>query len=164
MELKSLGRGVGRIVKRVWKRVKKRGGGTTRRYVGIDSRGRWKFLKTPTRGTSTRRSGGGSSSRSVRKTGRRRKITIPLAPLIGLAVGLEEPFWKFVERDYRGAIDDLSYRYTGWNRNAKIWQPEGLAEGLLPLIIGAAVHKFVGGDPLNVNRILARAGLPLIRI
>ncbi len=59
-----MGRGVGRIVKRVWKMV-----GGHRRYVGLDAKGRWKFLKHPSKSKSK------SKSSSKTKTTKRRKKT-----------------------------------------------------------------------------------------
>ena len=66
-----MSRGVGRIVKRVWKTV-----GGHRRYVGMDAKGRWKFLKHPskskTRRSKTKRTKRRKVTRTAKKKGRRR--------------------------------------------------------------------------------------------
>ena len=62
-----MSRGVGRIVKKVWKIV-----GGHRRYVGLDAKGRWKFLKHPSKSKSTS-SKTKTTKRSVRKTTKPKK-------------------------------------------------------------------------------------------
>ena len=64
-----MSRGVGRIVKRVWKTV-----GGHRRYVGMDAKGRWKFLKHPSKSKSKSKSSSKTTTkRRKRTTARRRK-------------------------------------------------------------------------------------------
>jgi len=112
-----------------------------------------------------------STKRSVfslaRKKKRRysRSLTIPLAPIAGLAAGMST---AIVDGALKGQWDlffnELSRNYTGWNPYTKKWEPGYLKKGLLPLVIGLLVHKFVGGPPLNFNRTLARHKIPFIRI
>ena len=114
------------------------------------------------------------TSRKVKKVARRRYsrkrsrrsggMTIPLAPIAGLAAGLAVPIDYALSGDYKGAMNILSENYTGYNFYQGMWEPEKLKRGLLPLIIGALVHKFVGGSPLNVNKMLAAAKVPFVRI
>ena len=47
-----------------------------------------------------------------------------------------------------------------WEAN---WDWTRMKWGLLPVIGGVLIHKFVGGK-LGVNRMLAQAGVPFIRI
>jgi len=100
----------------------------------------------------------------VGKKRRFRGLTIPLAPIAGLAAGLATPLDYAMKGDWDSALAAISMRYTGYNPATKVWNPEDLKMGLVPLIIGVLVHKFVGGPPLNLNRTLARAGVPFIRI
>ena len=100
-----------------------------------------------------------------RKRGRRRyTMTIPLAPIAGLIAGMHEPIQRIMQGKPDLAIIAVSRNYTGYCPKDNNWLPERMARGLLPLIIGCLVHKFVGGAPLNVNRMLARAKVPFIRI
>ena len=96
-----------------------------------------------------------------------RKFTLPIAPIAGLAAGLIGPAQYAMAGNYTFAVDQLAYNYTGIAGIAEgtpHFNPEGLTRGLLPLVIGGLVHKFVGGAPLNLNRMLASAGVPVIRI
>ena len=104
--------------------------------------------------------------RRMTKRKRRRSsgISIPLAPIAGLAAGLGEPIARVISGDYDGAIVLLGRHYTGFDSKSGTFQPNYLKKGLLPLIAGLLVHKFVGGTPLNLNRVLARAKVPFIRI
>ncbi|MFH1327927.1 MAG: hypothetical protein ABIH76_03640 [Candidatus Bathyarchaeota archaeon] len=114
------------------------------------------------------------TSRKVKKVARRRYsrkrsrrrggMTIPLAPIAGLAAGLAIPIQRIIDGDVPLAMRDICRNYTGWDTMNNRWDYEALKNGLLPLIAGAMVHKFVGGAPLNVNKMLAAAKIPFIRI
>jgi len=110
-----------------------------------------------------RRRGGLKMTR--RKRRRSRSLTIPLAPIAGLIAGIAEPINYAIQGDYNSAMEVVVRNYTGYSMQHKSFNPvEYLPRGLLPLIGGLLVHKFVGGSPLNLNRILARNKVPLIRI
>lgn len=161
-------------------RIKKKGGGFRTQRVRVLASGKYRFVKNPARArtksrsrTVTRRKKS-NPKRSVRRTARRRKkrrsrggFTIPLAPIAGLAAGMATPIQKALDGDWVGALDKLAYNYAGVEGveggNPR-FNPNGLQNGLVPLIIGAMVHKFVGGRPLNLNAMLARAKVPFIRI
>ena len=91
-------------------------------------------------------------------------MTIPIAPIAGLAVGLMPSVQSLINGDMMGAADGLAWRYAGYNLSNRTFDVNGLKEGLLPLVVGGLVHKFVGGAPLNLNRQLANAGVPYLRI
>ena len=139
---------------------------------GISKKAWREYRKSRKKGTrrtrSTRRK---SNPKKVRrKLGRRKKsrrrygMTIPLAPVLGLAAGMAAPIGKLVNGEVQAAIEIATENYTGYNIPSQTWIPTSLARGLLPLAIGLLVHKFVGGPPLNANRMLARAKVPFIRI
>jgi len=99
-----------------------------------------------------------------RKRGRRNySMTIPLAPVIGLVAGLAKPAALAYHGDLEGAAYIALENYTGFDI-AGGFDIERLKRGLLPLVMGLLVHKFVGGPPLNLNRVLGRAKVPFIRI
>ena len=100
----------------------------------------------------------------AKKKRRSRSMTIPLAPIVGLVSGLAKPIDSALKGDYQGALIWATRYYTGFDPEGRGFNFEWLKQGLLPLIGGLLVHKFVGGKPLNLNRMLARAGVPLIRI
>jgi len=105
-----------------------------------------------------------------KKKSRSRSFTIPLAPTLGLIAGMAEPIQWGIGEGFaldRGWLNDrrgLIARYTGYSPWGKDFDINRLKEGLLPLIAGMLVHKFVGGRPLNLNATLARAGVPLVRL
>lgn len=103
-------------------------------------------------------------TRTVRAQSRRKAgFTIPLAPLAGLAVGVMPSIKYLLNGDYENAGTALVWRYTPYNPWQKKLDIGGLKHGLVPLIAGAMVHKFVGGS-LGINKALARSGIPFIRI
>ena len=93
-----------------------------------------------------------------------RKFTLPMAPILGLLAGSKDAIQMVVDGDYDGAVTNLIGNYTGYDTRTKKWWAPNMAKGLLPLIIGILVHKYVGGTPLNVNRMLASANVPIVRI
>ena len=125
-------------------------------FRGGKSKSRPSKVKTKTR----------RETRMTRRKRRRGKrgFTIPLAPIAGLAAGLWGPAEAVMKGDLDTAVHHLLLTYTGYDNKASVWRPEHLQRGLTPLIIGCLVHKFVGGSPLNLNRTLAAAGVPFIRI
>jgi len=110
---------------------------------------------------------------SRKKSRRSRKFTVPLAPVLGIMGGLVSPStWSggnsVLGQLMKGEIEDAGkialYHYLGVNSYTGGFEIDGLKTGLVPLIMGALVHKFVGGSPLNVNRMLAAANVPLLRV
>jgi len=93
-----------------------------------------------------------------------RKFTLPIAVIAGLGAGLALPINWALAGNYNEAFYTLSRSYTGYDPVGGTWNPESLKHGLLPLVIGGLVHKFVGGPPLNLNKMLAAANVPVLRI
>lgn len=93
-----------------------------------------------------------------------RKFTIPLAPILGLAAGLAKPLQFLLAGQVEYAVIEATRNYTGYDMQAQSFWAPNLMKGLVPLLIGLGVHKFVGGAPLNANRMLAAANVPIIRI
>lgn len=93
-----------------------------------------------------------------------RKLNIPIAIIGGLAAGLADPVGRILDGNLSGAMKLVSMRYTGFNPEDGKFYIEALKKGVVPLIAGILIHKFVGGAPLNVNKALANAGVPIIRI
>ena len=99
-----------------------------------------------------------------KKRRRSRSMTIPIAPLVGLGAGLSVAVPAAIRGDWELAINEVTRNYTGYNPLTRKFETDKLWRGLAPLIGGLLVHKFVGGSPLNLNRTLARAKIPFIRI
>lgn len=94
----------------------------------------------------------------------KRKLNLPIAIIAGLGAGMADPIKDVINGNIPGALKTMSARYTGYSPRSGTWSPEFLKKGLLPLVAGILIHKFVGGAPLNVNKALASAGVPIIRI
>ena len=107
--------------------------------------------------------------RRRRKTRAKRKFTLPVAIVapVGLTVGnallATVPHKDPATKAY-AFFERLTWLFTGWSNNLKKWEGKGIASGLLPILIGGMIHKFVGGKPLNVNRMLGRAQVPIVRV
>lgn len=93
----------------------------------------------------------------------KRKFTIPIAPIAGIlaAPAIQAGIKAAVAGDVDGVIYEAG-KFVGF-ANGK-FDAFALGSNILPIIIGILVHKFVGGPPLNVNRMLASANVPVIRI
>lgn len=101
-----------------------------------------------------------------KKTRRSRQMTIPLTiaiPAVGGTVAAAKYGWDH-GWGIEGAIDQVSQAWTGFSFINKTFDMNQMWRALFPTIFGAVIHKFVGGPPLNVNRLLAAAKIPLIRI
>lgn len=152
-------------------RIKKKGGGTRLQRVQVLASGKYKFVKNignkktkTTKRKTTRKTNKRKTTRrsSKKKKGRKsRKMTIPLGVIAPLVNTL---FWANGHATMEGKVNLLMSAYTGFDPGYGKFMPERLNNGLVPLLIGALVHKFVGGAPLNVNRALGRLGVPIIRI
>ena len=91
---------------------------------------------------------------------------IPLATVIGFVAGWVGPMGdspiEYIQKgDYRSAIVRLGKSYTGYDANTGKWHPELMASGLVPLVVGCLVSKFVGGSPINLNK---RLKIPFIKL
>lgn len=151
---KELGKGASfsRIFKRAWELYK--GSKVYKALKGNPGNPRKK---------SKSRKGGRKMAKKRRR--RRTSMTIPLAPIAGF---IAAPATRRIIDDItKGAWDDIPNalgNYVGYAPSAKKWTWQLLMENLGPIITGLLVHKFVGGPPLNLNRVLARHKIPLIRI
>lgn len=95
----------------------------------------------------------------------KKKFTIPLAIVAGF-IPLGSDIWTAAHsgtpRDIPNTIvNDI----TGINMvdpQHMRWQWDGLKRGTLPILGGFLIHKLAGS--VGLNRTLARAGVPFIRI
>jgi hypothetical protein len=91
------------------------------------------------------------------------KFTLPLAVVLGFAPLAYHTWWHYkaggMNEAVRYGVNDM----TGYDMVTSTWQPASMARGLLPILLGFGLHKFVGGS-LGLNRAIARAGIPVLRI
>ncbi|MBA7531859.1 hypothetical protein ES705_24083 [subsurface metagenome] len=153
-------------------RIKMKGGKTRLQRVKVFKSGKYRFVKnlgskakksTPksVKSTVTKR----RKNKMAKSKRRSRKFTIPLAPVAAILAVVAKPAQKAVDGDLEGAAAELSARLIGYNPQSGQTDLMYAAEnGWAPLLLGALVHKFIGGAPLNLNRMLAAANVPVIRI
>ena len=100
-----------------------------------------------------------------KKKRRSRKFTIPLAPIGGLVAtpALRYMVSELMAGNLETAIAQPA-RFAGIDPNTGQFSVDELKNNLLPVVLGILVHKFIGGSPLNLNRTLANANVPFIRI
>jgi len=112
-----------------------------------------------------KKSGAKRSVRMARRTMHRKKagMTIPIA-VIGGMVPLGAGMYGQI-RDGNG-IDGVGKLITkdllGYNQWNGRFEMAGLRRGLFPILAGIAVHKIASAT--GINRTLAAAGVPFIRI
>lgn len=94
---------------------------------------------------------------------RSRKTTIPIGLLAGVFPGVWDGVRAIQTGDAGLAGTVILRDYTGIDLQTQRFDGFFLWRGLYPLIAGMMVHRFVGGS-LGVNRSLAAAGVPFIRI
>lgn len=101
----------------------------------------------------------------AKKKTRRKKngFTIPL--LVATPLAMEGV--KIVGEINRGVpsyeiLDRFMYAYTGFSPRLMSWKFDRLMIGLFPLLGGLFAHKVA--SKLGINRALANAGVPLIRM
>jgi len=108
-------------------------------------------------------------SRTVRRyfskvTQRAKKMTFPVAVIAGLMPGVTGTLNVATAQGggWKAAGTYACSVYTGYNPATAQWSMGNMSQGLKPLAIGVVVHKLAGW--LGINRAIAGAGIPFIRI
>lgn len=111
--------------------------------------------------------GGGAMRRSSRITRRatvRRKkpqMTVPLAVVAGF-IPPAAFLWSHKDSGPAVLANDVGRIFTGWDGATSSWSWRNLRLGAFPVLGGFAIHMLAGR--IGLNRVLARAGVPLLRI
>jgi len=98
-----------------------------------------------------------------------RKITIPLAPILGISVGLtsapkggwRSPLDHFIKGEVASGLLNLQSNFLFYDWSNKSFDLD-MGVGVKGLIAGLIIHKVA--SKLGVNAALGRANVPLIRI
>lgn len=145
------------------------GKGLPKKYAKMGFKKGWKAYKASKRKRKSNPSSTRKKNKKRRKTtvakrrrSRNKSLTVPLAVITPLAANIADA-WVTGGRNWEGLLDQLSQRFAGYSPKYG-WQPQRFARGMGSLVLGAFIHKYVGGPPLNLNRVLAAAGVPFIRI
>lgn len=92
-----------------------------------------------------------------------RKFTVPLAMVAGFAPLAVTGIAAYQKAGAKYALQELTWALTGWDIPGKRFDAGGLMRGTVPIVLGVLLHKIVGGK-LGVNKMLAQANVPLLRI
>lgn len=90
------------------------------------------------------------------------KLTIPLTVVAGfapLAWHMHEG-WK--ARGFAGVAREITVGLTGYDADSNTWNIMNMKYSLFPILAGFASHYVA--NRLGVNRVLARARVPFVRI
>lgn len=89
-------------------------------------------------------------------------MTLPLAVLAGFAPLTLQTLSMYQSSGFDGATQSLVAGTTGYSRWEGKWRAQYLMAGMGPIVLGILAHKVA--SRLGVNRALANAGVPVIRI
>jgi hypothetical protein len=99
----------------------------------------------------------------VKSTRRKAKMTIPLAIVAGFSVPAAKLYDEWTAYHLPTSVArEFSQIFIGYDWSNGTWSAKQLTMGALPVAAGFMIHKLAG--KLGVNRMLASAGIPLLRI
>lgn len=132
----------------------------------------WKLYKKGKKGKVYKgvktKSTSGKVGKMPRRRGRKkrhysRKFAIPVAPVLGFVKAVVFPFGSNIQKitagNYDDAFNDTIKGLTGYDVTTGKFDISYMSEGLLPIIVGMAVHKL--GNWIGINRLLARYKIPI---
>lgn len=92
----------------------------------------------------------------------RPKFTVSAAVVGGMIPLVGRAITGFQGNGLYGAGDGILSGLTGYSTFDKKWHADIMAANLGPLVAGVLVHKMAGR--LGINRAIAKAGIPVVRI
>lgn len=101
-----------------------------------------------------------AKSKSKRRS--RKKFTLPVAVIAGFLPGVGASISDFQTYGMKGATTMMSRRYIGFDPQSNTFRPGMMWGGTFPLLLGLIVHKVA--VIMGVNRALASAGIPFVRV
>lgn len=102
-------------------------------------------------------------TRTVRARRRSRAgFTLPLGVLAGFGPLLYSTYQGFQQGGFPAAATEATFQLTGYHLMEKRFDQRVLVRGWTPILLGLVLHKLAGR--LGVNRALAQAGVPIIRL
>lgn len=93
---------------------------------------------------------------------RKKGFTIPIAVLGGFIPLLGGSYDAYRAHGAAGFRIDFVRRLTGYDTHLNQWHHESMWGGTFPIAIGLLIHKVA--SRLGVNRALASAGVPIVRL
>jgi len=86
--------------------------------------------------------------------------TFSLGIIAGLLPGVTRSFAVFQANGAQAGANEALSIYSGFDPTTRQWSLQNMQFGLIPLVAGLLLSRFVGGS-LGVNRILGRARIPI---
>lgn len=97
----------------------------------------------------------------VSRPRRKAKTTIPLAVVLGFAPGAAH-LWQYRASGAQQIANQASSIYLGIRPGDPKWYPGDMKLGTMPIVVGFGVHMLA--SKFGLNRMLARSGIPFVRI
>lgn len=97
-----------------------------------------------------------------RKVSRRRNWTISTATVAGFVPLIARLPDGYRSNGIEGVADRVSMAFTGYSFQSKNWYLARLKEGWLYPGLGVLAHKMA--NRIGLNAVIARAGIPFIRV
>jgi hypothetical protein len=94
---------------------------------------------------------------------RRPGIRLPLAVVAGFMPLVSREISVTAQYGLGAVPGDVAQAFLPYNPTTRKFDTSGLSVGLIPVVVGILVHRVIGGY-LGVNRALAGAGIPFVRI
>ena len=96
------------------------------------------------------------------RTHRKKQFTLPLAVVAGFVPMGLALYGVQREMGTRAMLSTIPMKLIGYNPNLGKWDFGGMKCGTVSILGGFAVHAIA--SKLGLNRVLARSGIPFIRI
>jgi len=93
---------------------------------------------------------------------KRAGMTVPVAMLAGFAPLGVAAMDGYKYNGWTGVGKRVSLGLTGYNTEDGKWYPSEMVKVTAPIVAGILVHKLAG--KLGINRALAGAGVPFLRV
>ncbi len=97
------------------------------------------------------------------KSRKKRGFTLPIALVAGFGAPVSSIIIHTTQGGFPAGLREASRIMIGWDNETGQWNWGHLKFGLMPILLGGLIHKFVGGR-LGVNRYLANSGIPIVRL
>lgn len=89
-------------------------------------------------------------------------FTLPVAVIAGMAPLANQARMGWAADGPVGMVKQSTLALLGYHIDTNTWNASWMKVGLLPIFVGGLVHW--GAKKFGLNRMIARAGIPVIRI
>ena len=97
-----------------------------------------------------------------KRSNHRGGIKVPIGIVAGLAPLAVHMYDGGKADGFSGVVKAGALDLTGYDLDAKKWDPSAMVKGWVPIVAGFVAHKLAG--VFGINAALGRARIPLVRI